>query len=246
MADGPATVVELTDTNAESILAQAQKPVIIDFYGTWCPPCRQMAPIFEKLAELLKDTYLFAKADCSKALALGKKYEVALLPTFAVIKDQKLLGKVTSTHTQEVLQEKIAQIIKGIDLTKLDKKALTEKLKEALSTAGDVKALIDAGVNVNDPFEDGMSPLIFACTFLGNFGDKGLEIIKQLLDAGASMTVSFNMGGTCESTEIGAFVEQLIANYARSIENYKKVATLLSDHKTKNQTACTGQACPIK
>ena len=72
-------VVELDDLKA--MIADAEKEnklLIVDFYATWCGPCRRIAPIITEMAEEMKDMCTFAKVDCDKAQDINESYGIAV------------------------------------------------------------------------------------------------------------------------------------------------------------------------
>jgi thioredoxin 1 len=77
-------VIEIV-TAAELERERGQNPAVIDFYASWCRPCKQMLPVYEKVAEEMGDRCIFFKADIDKAGELMRAYGVQSIPTFVFI-----------------------------------------------------------------------------------------------------------------------------------------------------------------
>ena len=78
----------LTKENFDEII-NGDKPVLVDFWATWCGPCKMLAPTIEQLAEELKDEIVVAKLDVDKAQDIAMKYQVMSIPTLILFKDGK-------------------------------------------------------------------------------------------------------------------------------------------------------------
>lgn len=101
--------VAVNKDNYEAEIAQADKPVIIDVYATWCGPCQQMEPIIEELEKELQDTHKFVKINVDEARDLAVQFGVTSIPTFVFIKEGKIKGKETGYISKEDLKEKITE-----------------------------------------------------------------------------------------------------------------------------------------
>lgn len=75
----------------KTLLTSETKPIVVDFYTTWCPPCKLLAPILEKLSKELTDT-TFVKIDCDREEALSDEYKIESVPTLCLFKEGKLLS----------------------------------------------------------------------------------------------------------------------------------------------------------
>ena len=89
--------LNITDQNFEEIVAEG-KPVVLDFWATWCGPCKQIAPYIEELAEEYKDTVNIGKCDVDENSDLPAQFGVRNIPTVLFIKNylpQELKEKFT-------------------------------------------------------------------------------------------------------------------------------------------------------
>ncbi|KAG9130840.1 hypothetical protein Leryth_016975 [Lithospermum erythrorhizon] len=76
-----------TFSSFEDLLDNSDKPVLVDFYATWCGPCQLMVPILNEVGESLQDKIKIVKIDTEKYPAIANKYNIQALPTFIVFKD---------------------------------------------------------------------------------------------------------------------------------------------------------------
>jgi len=100
--NGQKVVTQLTVENGtvkESPVADFQKtvtgseiPVFVDFFATWCPPCKASAPFIEKLAGEYDGRVLFLRVDTDQATALASSFNVRSIPTFYMIVGGKIQG----------------------------------------------------------------------------------------------------------------------------------------------------------
>ncbi|MFT5660800.1 MAG: thioredoxin 1 [Sulfurimonas sp.] len=93
--------------------------VIIDFWAEWCGPCKQFAPIFEKVAENNPDI-TFAKVNTEEQQALSGKYGVRSIPTLMVVRDGIILLNQGGMLPEKGMNDLIAHI-KGLDMDKIRK-----------------------------------------------------------------------------------------------------------------------------
>ncbi|MBA0746085.1 hypothetical protein Gogos_008628 [Gossypium gossypioides] len=82
-----------TFNSFDDLLANSDKPVLVDFYATWCGPCQFMVPVLNEVSATLKDKIQVVKIDTEKYPSIADKYNIQGLPTFIIFKDGKLLDR---------------------------------------------------------------------------------------------------------------------------------------------------------
>ena len=80
--------LHVTKDTFEAEVLQAEVPVVVDFWATWCGPCRMMAPLIDQLAEEVTDAK-FVKVDTDKEQELAAEFGIMSIPTLVVIKNGK-------------------------------------------------------------------------------------------------------------------------------------------------------------
>ena len=84
--------VELSEKNFEDIVA-GSKPVLVDFWASWCGPCQFMLPIFDKLAKKYNDKIVFARLNVDDNQSVASRFDVYAIPTFIVFRDGKAIDR---------------------------------------------------------------------------------------------------------------------------------------------------------
>lgn len=102
--------LEIKDSNFEELLASG-KPVVVDFWATWCGPCKKIAPDVEALAEKYKDQVIIGKCDVDDNDELTGRFGVRNIPTVLFIKDGAVVDKQVGAATKAQLEEKIIAIL---------------------------------------------------------------------------------------------------------------------------------------
>lgn len=87
------------------------KPTLVDFFATWCGPCKMQAPILEEVKSKLGDTVNIIKIDVDKNPELSQRYNVRSIPTLIVFKNGEALWRGYGLHQADVLEAKLREYI---------------------------------------------------------------------------------------------------------------------------------------
>src|SRR3989344_5305539 len=106
-------VLRLCCEDSDKIIA-GDKPVLVDFFATWCGPCQVMEPILESLTERYPqiDEVEIVKADIDVVGEIAAKYNIMSVPTLVIFKQGKIAEKMVGLQTEEELETKLTNQLK--------------------------------------------------------------------------------------------------------------------------------------
>lgn len=99
--------VTVTTTNIEDLI-NGENPVLLDFWASWCVPCKMQAPIFADAAEKLSEKAVFGKVNVDEQMSLAQKYRVVSIPTLVLIKNGEVIKKEVGLHTLEEITDMLS------------------------------------------------------------------------------------------------------------------------------------------
>lgn len=103
--------MELSHANFDTVIANSDLPVIIDFWAPWCGPCKMMAPNFAKSATNFPLKALYAKVNTEEEQHLGARFGIRSIPTIIIFKDGKEVHRVSGALDEANLSRMVAQFI---------------------------------------------------------------------------------------------------------------------------------------
>lgn len=98
-------VLTITETNFESVVGASPIPVLVDFWATWCGPCRAIAPTIDALADEFDTRVAVGKINVDEQNALAGQFKVMSIPTLGLFKNGQLVEKKVGAKTKTELIE---------------------------------------------------------------------------------------------------------------------------------------------
>lgn len=95
------TILHLTDETFDDAVKEGT--ALVDFYATWCGPCKQISPILEDIAEENPGETKIIKVDIDENSELVKRYRVMSVPTLILLRDGEVVNKVAGVRTKQEL-----------------------------------------------------------------------------------------------------------------------------------------------
>jgi thioredoxin 1 len=104
-------VNEIKDQDFDQEVLKSSLPVVVDFWAPWCGPCKQIAPIVEKLSEEYKDKLKFCKINVDENHDTASKYHVMSIPTLIFFKKGELVEQTVGGVSEKTLRSKLQELL---------------------------------------------------------------------------------------------------------------------------------------
>ena len=97
----------LTDSDFEEEVFASEIPVLVDFWASWCPPCKMIEPVIQNMADDLRNTIKVAKVNVDQNPANASRYQITGVPTFIIFKDGRELSRRIGAQSKAQLLDMI-------------------------------------------------------------------------------------------------------------------------------------------
>ncbi len=103
--------VAVTDTDFDQIVLQADKPVLVDLWASWCKPCLIVAPIIDELADEFEGKINFVKVDVDQNPSTASRYGIMSIPTLLIFKNGEPVSHIVGARPKEELKQNLNAIL---------------------------------------------------------------------------------------------------------------------------------------
>ena len=102
--------MEITDANIAGLMAEG-KPMILDFWATWCGPCQMVGPMIDEIAEEFNGKIIVGKGNVDENSDLPSQYGIRNIPTILFVKGGEMVSKLVGAQSKAKLQEEAQKLL---------------------------------------------------------------------------------------------------------------------------------------
>ena len=104
--------LEITDSNFQELIAQAETPAVVDFWAEWCGPCRMLTPIVKELSQEYEGRLVVGKVDVDSNPGVSSQFGIRNIPTLLFFKGGQVVDKQVGVVPKGALVQKIEALLK--------------------------------------------------------------------------------------------------------------------------------------
>ena len=96
------SVIHINKSNFQNEVLNSEKPVLLDFWASWCGPCRMVSPIVDEIAEERKDI-LVGKVNVDEEMELAAQFRVMSIPTLVVLRNGQVVSRTVGARPKDAI-----------------------------------------------------------------------------------------------------------------------------------------------
>ena len=100
-----AKIIKTSEFRSE--VEEKQGVVVVDFFATWCGPCKMLAPVFAEVGEEMNGKATFYKVDVDQSLEIAQQFSISTVPTMIIFKDGKVVDKMIGFVPKDQIKSKV-------------------------------------------------------------------------------------------------------------------------------------------
>lgn len=100
------SVIEINEDNFQQEVLESDRPVLVDFWASWCGPCRMMAPVVEEIAQDHKEIKV-GKVNVDDEMQLAKQFRIDVIPTLVVFKEGRKVAAIVGVQSKDDILARI-------------------------------------------------------------------------------------------------------------------------------------------
>jgi thioredoxin 1 len=103
--------IQLTDDSFDTEVIRRSEPVLVDFWATWCGPCRMLSPVIEELSKEFAGKARIAKINTDEHPNAGTRYRISAIPTLLFFKNGRLVDQMVGVHTKAEIKKTLDALV---------------------------------------------------------------------------------------------------------------------------------------
>jgi thioredoxin 1 len=113
-AENAGATIEVSDTSFSTEVLSSDKPVLVDFWATWCGPCKMVAPVLEEIAAERADQLIIAKLDVDANPETARDFQVVSIPTMILFKDGQPVKRIVGAKGKAALLRELSDAVPNL------------------------------------------------------------------------------------------------------------------------------------